>query len=331
MSSVDVIIPCYNYGKYLRECVHSVLTQEGVNVRVLIIDDASPDDTPTIARELVAGNPRISYRRHKENLRHIATYNEGIDWTRGEYYLLLSADDLLAPGALARATNALDRHPNAVFCHGEVHIVNGSALGSQKILPKSEHMREKITCGKDFIAATCRNAANNPVWAPTAIVRTNVQKRVGGYNEKLPHSADLEMWIRLAQHGSILEILTVQGFYRRHEANMHYGYSGIKNLEEHLLTFQSAISSPHFQETDLQDLCMLYRRGLALGALRVANHALNNKDSMAFSKAMEFADRIYPQVRFSIAWYETRLRQAIGNRALLWMRRRFAFVNRLLR
>ena len=48
MSRVDVIVPCYNYGRFLRECVESVLSQP-VDVRVLIIDDASTDDTPQVA------------------------------------------------------------------------------------------------------------------------------------------------------------------------------------------------------------------------------------------------------------------------------------------
>ncbi len=57
MSFVDVIVPCYRYGHFLRECVESVLEQE-VNVRVLIIDDASPDDTAEVAaswRERIQG------------------------------------------------------------------------------------------------------------------------------------------------------------------------------------------------------------------------------------------------------------------------------------
>jgi GT2 family glycosyltransferase len=51
LSSVDVVVPSYRYGRFLRQCVESVLSQEGVDVRVLIIDDASPDDTRH------AGNP----------------------------------------------------------------------------------------------------------------------------------------------------------------------------------------------------------------------------------------------------------------------------------
>src|SRR6266436_2977703 len=84
MSRVNVIVPCYNYGHYLRECVESVLSQEGVDVRVMIIDDCSPDNTPQVAAELMSRDSRIEYRRHEKNIGHIATYNEGLEWASGD-------------------------------------------------------------------------------------------------------------------------------------------------------------------------------------------------------------------------------------------------------
>src|SRR3954447_20909731 len=118
MSRVDVYVPCYNYGRFLRQCVESVLTQAGVDVRVLILDDCSRDDSEAVGRQLAAEDPRVEYRRHAVNQGHIRTYNEGIDWLSGDYCLLLSADDMLVPGALARAATVLDRHPEVGLTHG---------------------------------------------------------------------------------------------------------------------------------------------------------------------------------------------------------------------
>ena len=108
MSSVDVIVPCYRYGHFLRGCVESALAQTGADVRVLIIDDASPDNTAEVATELAKEDSRVSFFRHAVNKGHIATYNEGIEWVSGDYMLLLSADDYLLPGALARAAELMD-------------------------------------------------------------------------------------------------------------------------------------------------------------------------------------------------------------------------------
>src|ERR1700738_5097729 len=110
MSSVSVVIPCYNYGHFLEEAVGSALTgQDGVDVRVLIIDDASPDDSAQQAHRIAAADPRVEVRVHETNKRHIATYNEGLlEWADGVYVALLSADDRLAPGAPGRAGAPLD-------------------------------------------------------------------------------------------------------------------------------------------------------------------------------------------------------------------------------
>src|SRR5664279_4812688 len=102
MAKIDVVIPCYNYGRFLEECVRSVLDQPIKDVRVLIIDDASSDNSLSVAEMLSKADPRVSVIAHAANRGHILIYNEGlIDWASAEYSLLLSADDLLTEGALA--------------------------------------------------------------------------------------------------------------------------------------------------------------------------------------------------------------------------------------
>ena len=118
MSLVDVFVPCYRYGRFLETCVGSILSQEGVDVRVLILDDASPDETESVGRRLERADSRVEYRRHAVNAGHIATYNEGIAWATADYVQLLSADDVLTPGALARITRVMDAHPEVTLGYG---------------------------------------------------------------------------------------------------------------------------------------------------------------------------------------------------------------------
>src|SRR3974390_1201236 len=117
MNSFSIIIPSYNYARFLQGCVQSVLMQEGVDVEVLIIDDCSSDDTAVICQE-VAVDPRVTFRRHEVNKGHIATYNEGLEWASADYLALVSADDLLTSGALRRAAEALESQPSAGFLYG---------------------------------------------------------------------------------------------------------------------------------------------------------------------------------------------------------------------
>src|SRR5262245_15754536 len=118
MNRVDVIVPSYKYGHYLPGCLNSVLGQEGVELRVLVIDDASPDSTADVARAFAARDSRVELLQHARNKGAVATFNDGLDWARNEYTLLISADDMLTPGALARAVAVLDAHPDVGFASG---------------------------------------------------------------------------------------------------------------------------------------------------------------------------------------------------------------------
>ena len=103
--SVDVVVPCYNYGRYLEHCVQSVLSQQGVDIRVLIIDDVSKDNSVEVAERLAKADARVSVLKHTVNKDLVGTANDGvIDWATAKYTLLLSADDALTPGALRRAS-----------------------------------------------------------------------------------------------------------------------------------------------------------------------------------------------------------------------------------
>ena len=113
------MIPCYNYGRYLEQCVDSVTSQKEVEVRALIIDDCSIDNTEEVGKMLAMKDKRVQFRRHEKNHGHIATYNEGLlDWAEADYVLLLSADDMLAPNALARAAHVLSGNHDIGFCYG---------------------------------------------------------------------------------------------------------------------------------------------------------------------------------------------------------------------
>ena len=193
MSSVAVIIPCYNYAGFLSACVNSVLTQQGVDVEVLVIDDCSSDDTPSVGAALAA-DPRVTFRRHEHNIGHLSTYNEGLEWANADYTVLLSADDLLTPGALVRAASVMDQYPSVGMVYGRaLRFESHSDLPT----PREGAARPQVWRGADWIERRCRGA-NSTVASPEVTVRTSCYKELGGYRLDLPHSGDLEMWLRIA-------------------------------------------------------------------------------------------------------------------------------------
>jgi glycosyltransferase involved in cell wall biosynthesis len=116
VASVDVIMPCYNYGRFLSACVASVLSQQVSDLRVLSIDDASQDGSLEVARSLQAADPRIDVIVHEQNRGHIATYNEGIEWVHADTACCCCRRmTCWLPEALSRAAGVLAGHPAVGF------------------------------------------------------------------------------------------------------------------------------------------------------------------------------------------------------------------------
>jgi glycosyltransferase involved in cell wall biosynthesis len=228
MSSIDIVVPCYNYGRFLRCCVESVLEQSHRELRVLIIDDCSSDDTPAIAGELAERDLRVQFRRHNVNHGHIATYNEGIEWAAGDYFLLLSADDFLLAGALARAVAVFDARPEVGLVWGATVLYrDGEPLPGESAGAKNGGARML-----DPMAFIRTLAHGNCVPQSSAMVRTSLQKQLGGYRSELPHAGDLELWLRFALHSSVVRLAATQSAYRLHDENMSRGYRGVDDFEQ---------------------------------------------------------------------------------------------------
>jgi hypothetical protein len=258
MTKIDIVVPCYNYGRFLTACVGSVLEQSVRDVRVLIIDDASADDSLAVATKLAREDSRVSVIAHPQNKGHISTYNEGIEWASADYFLLLSADDLLVPGALARAVGVMDENRDIVLTHGDC-----IAWHDDHPLPIVPSKQGHAWARQDLLNEICAAAANF-VQTPTAIGRTQVQKEVGGYRASLPHSGDMEMWLRFAAHGAVARINAVQAIYRKHSTAMSNAYFAAR-LPDYL-QIQQAFDS-FFEEHGHQDKRIGDLRSVACRAL----------------------------------------------------------------
>ncbi len=223
MNSIDVVVPCYQYGQFLHDCVASILAQDGVRLRVLIIDNASTDGSLEIAQELARKDPRIEIKSHKTNRGATASYNEGIDWASADYFLLLDADDVLVPGSLGRAVACMETNQNVVMTHGgELQLA--FEAGATPVVPSPPSVEWVVTRGLDFIGDLCRHPVNN-VGATTVVRRTSAQKQAGYYRAELPFTDDLELWLRLATIGDIASTTAAQAIRRVHKAQATNSYT----------------------------------------------------------------------------------------------------------
>lgn len=312
MSSVDVVVPCYNYGRFLDACISSIVGQEGVEVRVLIIDDASSDDSNTVGQRLARLDTRIHYRRHEKNLGHINTYNEGLlEWAEADYVLLISADDIVAPGALARAAQVLDANADVGLCFGREVVF----FGEKPSLPGLEVAAgaASIIDGTELIEMAC-DAGDNPVPTPTAVVRTSLQKRVGGYKRELPHTADLDMWLRLAAKGRVGVLPMVQAFKREHSSNMLKQFTPkiLPDLRQRLLAFESAFGEIGREVPNGGVSLGKAKQRLGSQAFWGAHAMFERGDLSVVQDLLDFAVQLDPTVKDSRHWRKFVWKRRLG-------------------
>ena len=314
MSSVSVVIPCYKYGHFLEEVVSSVLDdQAGVDVRVLIIDDASPDDSADIARKIAARDPRVELVVHTTNKGHIATYNEGLlEWADGDYCVLLSADDRLTPGALQRATDLLDARPGVGFVYGNaLHFKHGAPMPPARTKVRGW----SVWSGQVWLERQFRRQASTGITSPEVVVRTSLQRRVGGYDARLPHAGDHEMWVRLATNANVGHLHGVdQAYYREHEQNMSGSYTAVMDFRQRQLAFEVVLDRFGEKLSDRQHLSDIVHRKLAWESLLIAARAYDRRRTAQtpVDDLVAFAIDCWPAAR-SLPIYRTlQVRKRIG-------------------
>ncbi len=312
MPRVSVVVPCHNYGHFLEACVASALDQPDVDVDVLIVDDASTDDSADVAAALADRNPRVSLLRHEVNKGHIATYNDGLAAIDGDYAVLLSADDLLPSGSLTRATALFEANPS-------VGLVYGYPMRFRD-LPPAAPLRTKgwsVWSGREWVELMCKRA-RNCIFNPEVVMRTSVLHEIGGYRSDLPFSGDLELWLRAAAVADVGRVKgAVQGFYRVHGSNMTQAqFDGtLVDLEARRDAFAVAFSGPAGSLDDADRLHLLARRQLATEAVGHAARSLDlgTHREEPLEGYLQFATDVYPDATSLRAWRALARRRGHGD------------------
>lgn len=117
-------IPVYNGSRYVAEAIEASLGQTGVDVEVVVADNASTDDTPQICRDHAARDPRVRYVRFEEHLGVAGSYSRTFGLCRSEFFKWAASDDLFAPTYGRAALSALHKHPEAVLAYSEAQVVD---------------------------------------------------------------------------------------------------------------------------------------------------------------------------------------------------------------
>ncbi|UVL02549.1 glycosyltransferase [Pseudomonas sp. B21-047] len=122
---LSVVIPTYNHGRYLGQCVQSVLDQGVDDIEILVLDNASTDDTTEVMAAF-AGNPSVRYIRNRYNFGPGYNWRNGLRIAQGRYFTFLSADDYFNPGHLSRLLPTLESQPHVAVGYTGIRWVNGA-------------------------------------------------------------------------------------------------------------------------------------------------------------------------------------------------------------
>jgi glycosyltransferase involved in cell wall biosynthesis len=269
-----------------------------VAVEVIIVDDKSTDGSLEIARTIAKNDDRVRVIAHDRNVGHIATYNDGLDAATGEFVLLLSADDLLTPGALARAAALL-------LAEESVGFVYGNVLNFQSQLPPCRTAGTDwiIWPGVDWLRTRCRSGYNIAA-SPEVVMRTSVLRKIGGYRPDLPHAGDFEMWLRAAAVSDVGFLVGVdQAYYRQHRNNMHRrafdsgsAHGQLIDLKQRWLSFEAVFLGIGSQLSEAERLFTIARRTMASQALRYSSYAYaRGFREFPFAEFESFAAAVWPE------------------------------------
>lgn len=206
---ISVIIPCYNYGRFLSEAVNSVLCQQkdGLPVEVIVVDDGSTDDTPAVAQGLGSS---ICYI-HQENQGLSAARNAGMRAAQGNFLVFLDADDLLT-------ANTLNSHLNNFAAHPEA---DASVCLSLQVFPKEDGRTANYLWPLKCAHLDMHLCHSNISPVHTVMLRSRAAREVGFFAPGLKACEDQDYWLRCAALGKrFMSNTDGMVIYRQHGQSM---------------------------------------------------------------------------------------------------------------
>ena len=201
---VTVYITNYNYGRYIRKAIESILNQSLQSFELIIIDDGSTDNSKEIIEEYSSVDKvSIIYQKNKGlNI----TNNVALKASKGKYIVRLDADDYMELNALEKMAYALEADQELGLIFPNYYIVDGE----ENVL--SEIKRH------DFDKEV--NILDQPAHGACTMIRTDFLKKVGGYDESYTCQDGYELWVKFINKFKVTNINETLFSYRRHNNNL---------------------------------------------------------------------------------------------------------------
>ncbi len=181
-------MPVYNAEKYVELAIQSILAQTLKDFEFIIVDDYSTDRSWEIVKKYAELDRRIIVLRNRENLRTTKTLNRGLKLAKGKYVARMDADDWSYHDRLEKQFEFMEKHPKVGVSGGAIEICdkNLKVLNIRKY-PQTDKEARKVIF------------RYSPFAHPATVWRTSIVRKVGGYNENIPLSQDLDLYFRIGK------------------------------------------------------------------------------------------------------------------------------------
>tara|TARA_Y100000034_G_scaffold136799_1_gene215861 strand:+ start:8282 stop:9676 length:1395 start_codon:yes stop_codon:yes gene_type:complete len=230
MPKVTVYIANYNYAHYIEQAIDSVLNQTFQDFELLIFDDGSTDNSKQILKKY-KNNPKVKLFFQK-NQGHVATSNNAIKASTGEYIIRLDADDWFDESALLVLSHVLDSKPDIALVYPDYHEVDsdGNLLGMVR--------RKKIGSEVKIL--------DLPMHGACTMIRKSVLEDVGGYRKDIRHQDGFDLWIKIIQKYTPYNVNIPLFYYRKHSTS-------ITTQSKKILADKRYIKEKFVEERNLND------------------------------------------------------------------------------
>jgi len=232
---ISVIIPAYNRAKTLRRSVVSVINQSRPVLEILIVDDASSDNTVDVARELIKQFPIVKLIELVENSGAQNARNIGVQKSSGEWVAFLDSDDVWKPIKIEMQIDLVNRDPAliGVFTGFEFHRSDENI----KISKSLTCVHESDLYSENILGSTS-----------SALIKKNKLIECGGFLLGMPSCQDWELWLRLNRLGA-LQVVNQPLVEIHYDADGRISGNKEKVIEGHNLIFDK-INSEYANDAD---------------------------------------------------------------------------------
>ena len=213
---VSVLIPCYNYARFLDEAIQSILNQTFTDYEVIIVDNNSTDNTEEVVRKYLTYT-HISYYKNPVNIGLVGNFNKSLEYAKGEYIKFLFADDKLEPTLLEKFVSVMDSYPT-------VSLVTSGSSTFGSVTEIRTPVLTGLQNGQKVIVECLRNGKGNWLGEPTGVMFRRRDLHVGKFNSEYICLVDLDMWLRLLTIGDCYIIPETLAHFR-----VHSGQASNKN------------------------------------------------------------------------------------------------------